>query len=100
MPPRHKARKTAETPFAYPKIDRTIMAAVRKQGAEDPYALSQQAERLMEDLPGDLLQALWQDFGETAIQLPPRERKETNMNVARLIVAFSMQLDTDQANQQ
>lgn len=98
MPPRRKAKMAAtqpEKPFEYPKLDREILDEVRKQSHQHPWEFSQHAETLIEDLPEDLRTALWHDFGETALQLSPRDRKETNMNLARMIVAFSLQIAAD-----
>ncbi|HET8709066.1 MAG TPA: hypothetical protein VFL85_02165 [Candidatus Saccharimonadales bacterium] len=94
MPTRKRAKAEAtppEKPFDYPKLDRDILDEVRRQSHDHPWEFSQHAETLIDTLPADLREALWHDFGEAAIKLTGRERKETNMNMARMIVAFSLQ---------
>lgn len=98
MPPRRKAKITAEKaqkPFEYPKIDRGILDDVRRRSHEDPWKLSKHAETLIDDLPEDLRLALWHDFGQAAVEYTGSDRKTTNLNLARFIVAFSMQIDAN-----
>jgi hypothetical protein len=84
-------------PFNYPKLDRAILDEVREQSHRSPWEFSQHAETLLETLPKDMRDALWHDFGESALNYPPRARKETNMMLARMIVAFSLQLEANSA---
>lgn len=98
MPPRRKAKITAEKPqqpFEYPKIDREILDDVRRRSHEDPWKLSKHAETLIDNLPEDLRLALWHDFGQTAVEYTGGDRKTTNLNLARFIVAFSMQIEAN-----